>query len=153
MDKRLVFVMVIGALVFLAGCADDSATGAATSGSGSAASVSGVMRIPLDEVSGDMERHSYDADGVDLGILVAEGSDGEPRTAFDACDVCGGHQGYRQEGGYAVCNNCGQRFAIDDIGTANQAGGCWPSYLEHEIDGDEIVIQKQDIYDNAYRFQ
>ncbi len=52
----------------------------------------------------------------------------------------------------AVCNNCGKTFAVVDIGTRNTAGGCWPGYLPHEIQGDNIVLKNSDPGSGKYRF-
>lgn len=105
-----------------------------------------VVRIPLAEVSSTVKQYSYDAGGKQVKYLVVLGSDGKPRTAFDACEVCGGRKGYRQRGKDVICNNCGRYFSIDDLGTKNRGGGCWPGYLPHTIDGDEIVIKETDLY-------
>mgnify|MGYP000285987016 CR=1 FL=1 len=81
-------------------------------------------------------------------------SDPDLRTAFDACDVCyGSKKGYRQEGDQMVCNNCGNRYPVDGLGTENKAGGgCWPGYLPSEVRGDTLVIKNSDLDAGKYRF-
>ena len=99
-----------------------------------------------------MKKYSYDANGINVVYFTVLGSDGAVRTAFDACDVCGGYKGYRQQGNDVVCNNCGRYFGIDDIGTKNEPGGCWPSYLNHKIEGNYLLISKSEIEKGSFRF-
>jgi uncharacterized membrane protein len=42
-----------------------------------------------------------------------------------------------------VCNNCGNRFATQQIGIAR--GGCNPAPLAARIVGDQLVIATQDL--------
>ena len=144
MKKVFLFLIIISAL-FLTSCVTTKTTG-------NTISEEGFVKIPLSQISEDMQLYSYNSNGVDVNYFAVKGSDGQIRTAFDACDVCGGHKGYRQEGNQVVCNNCGNRFDIDDIGSKNKPGGCWPSYLNHEIEGDNILIKKSDIEAGRYRF-
>lgn len=111
------------------------------------------VRIPLSEITGKVGKMSLIEGGTEINYIVVEGSDGKARTAFDACEVCGGGMGYSQKGGDVRCDKCGRFFRIDDLGTANRGGGCWPAYLEHEIDGDDLVIKKADIRTGKRFFQ
>ena len=71
-------------------------------------------------------------------------SDGVYRAAYDACDVCfRTNRGYRQEGDLMVCNNCGQKFPSSKVNEVK--GGCNPSPLAREMDGDHLVIKKSDL--------
>jgi len=111
-----------------------------------------TISIPLSEISEDMNLMEYQANGVNVRYFIVLGSDGEVRTAFDACDVCGGNKGYAQNGDDVVCKNCGRVFSIDDLGSKNRGGGCWPSYLPHQIQGNNVIIQKSDLEAGAFRF-
>ena len=111
------------------------------------------VKIPISEITSTMKRYSHDSNGITVNYFAVKGSDDEIRTAFDACDVCGGHQGYRQQGQDVVCNKCGRFFNIDDLGTKNTSGGCWPSYLDHTIEGDNILIKKSELDTGAFRFR
>ncbi|MBR9678876.1 MAG: DUF2318 domain-containing protein [Nanoarchaeota archaeon] len=105
------------------------------------------MKIPLSEITTQAKFYEYNANGKTVKFFAVKGSDGIIRTAFDACDVCGGYKGYRQEGTDMVCNNCGRHFSINSLGTKNLAGGgCWPTYLEHEIDSENIIIKESNLY-------
>jgi uncharacterized membrane protein len=75
-------------------------------------------------------------------------------VAFDACDVCfQAKKGYRIIRGFAICNNCGQRFPLAAIGTDNLRGGCWPSYLPIKVAGNHVEILVKNIEKKAFLFQ
>ena len=75
-------------------------------------------------------------------------------VAFDACDVCfQAKKGYRIVNGYAICNNCGQRFPLRALGTDNIHGGCWPSYLPMETVGNSVVVRVRDLEKKSYLFR
>ena len=111
--------------------------------------------IPLADI-GDTAFHfySYDSGTTAIMYFVVKDKNGELHTAFDACDVCfQAKKGYRQTGDFAKCDNCGRSFSVADIGTKNKAGGCWPGYLPHVIQGDSIVIKTSDLKSGKYRFE
>ncbi|PIN87304.1 hypothetical protein COV19_00270 [Candidatus Woesearchaeota archaeon CG10_big_fil_rev_8_21_14_0_10_44_13] len=122
-----------------------------TEKSAAAGNSSDYVRIPLSELSSTLKKYTYDVNGVQVRFFAVLGSDGKARTAIDACDVCGGY-GYIQEGGDVSCKKCGRSFGIDDIGTKNTPGGCWPSYLANSVDGDYVSIGKKDLEKAASRF-
>lgn len=108
--------------------------------------------IPLSELSSTAKFYEYNDNGVIIKYFMVLGSDGKPRTAFDACDVCGGSKGYQQMGSDIKCRNCGRVFSIDGLGTKNKGYGCWPSYLPHEELDNNVRIQVSDIIAGRSRF-
>lgn len=104
------------------------------------------LYIPVSKVD-DGKAHFYTYEsftGKTIRFFVLKSSDGVIRAAFDACDVCfEAKKGYRQEGDYMVCNNCGMKFPSAKIN--EESGGCNPSPLKREVEGDNIVIQKEEI--------
>ena len=109
--------------------------------------VSDFVKIQLSEITDKAKWYEYDLGGEKVKFFVVKTSNGSIKTAFDACDVCGWYKkGYRQEGDYMVCNNCGNRYPISSLGTENKnPGGCWPGYLPNAVDGDNVVIKKSDL--------
>ena len=93
-----------------------------------------IYSIPLSGITTDIQKFEHDASGVDVRFFVVRGPDGNIKTAFDACDVCGGYQGYAQRGTDVECIKCGRVFSIDDLGSTNTGGGCWPSNLDFVIE-------------------
>ncbi|MFH1316494.1 MAG: DUF2318 domain-containing protein [Candidatus Woesearchaeota archaeon] len=141
----LIIILTVVGILFLAGCAGN-ATGATV------VDPSGSIKIPLSELSEKAKFYEYDDDGVKISYFAVLGSDGKPRTAFDACDVCGGSKGYQQTGNDITCRNCGKVFSIDGLGTRNKGYGCWPSYLPHNVQGGDLLINVNDIKSGRHRF-
>lgn len=156
--KTQTFLFILIGL-FLAGCASNAKTPTGNAvcdmkkGCDSLEENGEYVKIPVSEISSEMKKYSYDVDGVEVNYFAVKGTDGEIRTAFDACDVCGGYKGYRQRGNDVVCNNCGRFFSISDIGTKNKGGGCWPSYLSNKIEGDQILVKKSELAEGVFRFR
>lgn len=123
--------LILALLIVMFGCSDAAPAGMAADGA----------EIPLSEITHELAKFDYGGER----FFVVYGSDGRIRTAFDACDVCGPEAGYSQEGKRVVCNQCGSTFDIDDIGTLNRDGGCWPSYLAHDIRDDRVFIKATDL--------
>ena len=116
---------------------------------GNVVSAGDVVKIPLSEISNQAEWYEQG----EINYFVVKAQDGSIKAAFDACDVCGGSKGYRQEGNDMVCNNCGRHFNINQLGEKNiYGGGCWPGHLQSEIQGDFLVIREADINKGGYRF-
>ena len=143
-------IVVLLAAIFFIG--KGTTTGNATQTVNLAAE--GSTDIPLSEITEEAKWYEYDANRKKIKFFAVKASDGSIKTAFDACDVCyGSKKGYRQEGNQMVCNNCGNKYPIDGLGTENKAGGgCWPGYLPNEIQGESLVIKHSDIEAGKYRF-
>lgn len=90
-------------------------------------------------------------DGVDLEVLAVKASDGTIRTAFNTCQVCynSGKGYYEVEGDELVCQNCGNRFGMDDVEVTK--GGCNPVPIteEYKTVTDETITISKDILAQA----
>lgn len=106
----------------------------------------GSLRIPLSEI-GDGKAHFFRTqanDGTTVVFFTLKSGDGVIRAAVDACDVCyRSGKGYRQEGNFMVCENCGMKFRSDRINDVS--GGCNPAPLKRAVEGDHLVIDMRDI--------
>lgn len=129
-----------------------SSVKADSGGSSAQGDSSDLIKIPISEISNKAKFYTFDTGGTEVKYFVVKSADGQIRTAFDACDVCKGYKGYRQEGNDMVCNNCGRAFDLNFIGTKNRGGGCWPSYLSNSIDGDYVVIKKSELKTAKWMF-
>ncbi len=110
-----------------------------------------VVKIPISEIGTSAKWYEYDQS---RAYFLVEGSDGKIHLAIDACDVCySSKRGYKQTDDVMTCNNCGQSFPINSIGTENLSGGCWPSYLPYEVDGEYVKISKSELDKKKYMFQ
>ena len=105
----------------------------------------GKISIPVDAVSdGKAHYYSYDADGKTVDYFLLKSKDGQIRAALDACDVCyKSLKGYRQEGDFMVCNNCGQKFRSDQINIVK--GGCNPAPLTREVVNGQVVLIEHEL--------
>ncbi|MDR2770653.1 MAG: DUF2318 domain-containing protein [Clostridiales Family XIII bacterium] len=96
-------------------------------GGGSAALVRDAdLVIPLSEVSTTARFYPVEIAGTLLEVIAVEAPDGTVRTAFNTCQVCydSGRGYYEQDGDVLVCQNCGNRFRMDQVEV--QSGGCNP---------------------------
>lgn len=112
---------------------------------------SSTVEILTSDLSSSAKFYGYDSNGVGMRYFAVQGADGKIHVALDACDVCYAQKkGYRQVGDVMKCNNCGKEFAIGSIGSDNVAGGCWPSYVPVDVQGDKVVLEKSNL--DAKRF-
>jgi uncharacterized membrane protein len=95
---------------------------------------------------------TYDASsGETVRFFVMKSGDGVIRAAFDACDVCYREKrGYRQQGEYMLCVNCGQRFHSSHINV--RQGGCNPAPLDRALVDGQVVLTAADLEQGAFYF-
>jgi uncharacterized membrane protein len=122
-----------------------------TGGNGSVSYASGDLEIIKDEVTETVKFYPYKADGTKMEILAVRAGDGTVRTAFNTCQVCydSGRGYYEQEGDELVCQNCGNRFKLNQIGVLK--GGCNPVPLpeEHVTDDGVSITVSQSLMEEA----
>ena len=99
--------------------------------------------IPVSDISSTASFYPVEVEGTRMEVLAVADSEGNIRTAFNTCQICyGSGRGYYvQEGNVLVCQNCGNRFTVDQVEI--QSGGCnpWPIFPENKtITGDTIEI-------------
>ncbi len=113
---------------------------------------------PLSVATTTASYYSYiyrtsDTTGIDIKYFLVKASNGDIKSAFNACEVCyGSYKGYSQITDKMRCNNCGNTYPIDGLGTQGP-GGCWPGYLPHSETVDSIIITIANLYTGAYFFQ
>ncbi len=140
--KKLFFALFM--TVFIAGC-----------NSGKYESVeaeNGVVKIPASDVN-DGSAHYYEMRNGDsyIKFFVLKSADGIFRVAFDACDVCYPEKkGYRQEGDFMICNNCGQKFHSTKINVLK--GGCNPAPVDRKFDDNYVYLDVNDLKQGAFYF-
>ncbi len=112
----------------------------------------GQARLPLSTFDdGKAHYYTYMNGDQPIEFFILWSNDGVVRAAFNACDSCfSSRRGYLQDGDEMVCQNCGLRFASDQINVVR--GGCNPSPLQRVVDGDTLVIQEEDLIDGATYF-
>jgi uncharacterized membrane protein len=82
--------------------------------------------ITVSEVTENAIFYPVDIEGRRLEVLAVKAPDGTIRTAFNTCQVCygSGRGFYKQQGTVLVCQNCGNRFRMGQVGL--RSGGCNP---------------------------
>jgi hypothetical protein len=98
----------------------------------------------------------YSFNGLKMEVIAVRASDGTIRTALNTCQVCfqSGRGYYKQVGDVFVCQNCGNRFRVDQVEKIK--GGCNPvPILEGDkVDlGDTIGISRQYLADVSPYFK
>ena len=159
MKKKMVLISVVTLVVilFLGGC---TGTTQNKNNSNTNTGYNSVpqqneteVRIPISDIITTAKFYSYDSNGVSVRYFAVKDKQGTVHVAFDACDVCyEAKKGYKQNGDVMQCLNCGKTFSITSIGTENTAGGCWPSFLPMNIDGNNVVITIADLEAKSYMF-
>ncbi|MFH1239707.1 MAG: DUF2318 domain-containing protein [Candidatus Diapherotrites archaeon] len=146
---KKILMCILGFLI-LSGCVSDNSTGLVTATQAESDSIS----IPVSEITTTAKWFEYESSGTTIRFFAVKASDGSIKTAFDACDVCyGAKKGYSQSGDVMVCNNCGNKYSIDSLGTENKKGsGCWPGYLPSSVIGDNLVIKNSDLEKGRNKF-
>lgn len=105
----------------------------------------GNLVINLEDISETPSFYGYNELGNKMEVITVKASDGSIRTAFNTCQVCysSGRGYYELEGNVLVCQNCENKFGIDDIEVTR--GGCNPIPIEKEnkiVDDTSITIEK-----------
>jgi len=106
----------------------------------------GDLIIEKSEITETAKFYPYQVGDVQMEVLAVKAPDGTLRTSFNSCEVCfgSGRVYYKQEGKTLVCQNCGNRFSLDDVEKVR--GGCNPvPILENEKQEDDsrIIIPEE----------
>jgi uncharacterized membrane protein len=107
--------------------------------------------IQVEEVTETAMFYPVDIDGARIEVLVVKAPDGTIRTAFNTCQVCygSGRGFYKQQGTLLVCQNCGNRFRMSQVGI--RSGGCNPVPIlaENKMVSDTTITISQDFLKEA----
>lgn len=107
--------------------------------------------IPIDSVTETPVFYPATINGTDLEVIAVKASDGTVRTAFNTCQVCysSGRGYYEAEGDQLVCQNCGNRFGMDDVEVTR--GGCNPVPItsEYKTVDDKTITISNDFLNKA----
>jgi uncharacterized membrane protein len=110
--------------------------------------------IPLDQLGPEAQYYTYTFGGADVRFFGQLDGAGQVHVALDACDTCySAKLGFHQDGDRMVCNSCGKDFPIDEIGTDNIPGGCWPSYVPFELKDGLVRVGTDFLDGKAYMFE
>ncbi|HAS90941.1 MAG TPA: DUF2318 domain-containing protein [Sedimentibacter sp.] len=121
-----VIIIGIAAFTFLNSGKDDEIAKNSKPTAISATDENGDMVIQTSDITEIASFYGYDELDTYIEVLAVKASDGTIRTAFNTCQVCysSGRGYYVQQGDYLICQNCGNRFKLDDVEVTR--GGCNP---------------------------
>lgn len=157
MDKKgiAVALVIVAAIVLIGG----SFIGKSVSkGSSQSAAASGTdLIINKSEITETAKFYPYNVGGTNMEVLAVKANDGTIRTAFNTCQICfnSGRGYYKQEGNQLVCQNCGNRFEIEQVEQIK--GGCNPVPImkENKIEDEtnitipkDFLSQNKDLFSN-----
>lgn len=101
------------------------------------------------EISDNVKFYPYKSGKINMEVMAVRASDGTIRTAFNTCQICydSGRGYYKQEGDKLVCQNCGNRFSLDQL--EKLKGGCNPVPItkEYKTEDDEVIVISQAFMD------
>ncbi|CRZ34031.1 putative membrane protein DUF2318 [Herbinix hemicellulosilytica] len=101
------------------------------------------------EISDNVKFYPYKSGKTNMEVMAVRASDGTIRTAFNTCQICydSGRGYYKQEGDKLVCQNCGNRFSLDQL--EKLKGGCNPVPItkEYKTEDDEVIVISQAFMD------
>jgi uncharacterized membrane protein len=107
--------------------------------------------IPVSEVTETAKFYPAEINGIELEALAVKAPDGSIRTAFNTCQVCysSGRGYYEQDGDVLVCQNCGNRFSMDQVEVTK--GGCNPVPItdEYKTVSDDTITLSKDFLEQA----
>ena len=110
----------------------------------------GKIVIDTEEITSIATFVNYEVDDVIIQFIVVRGTDGEVRIAFNTCQACNPSPNayFIQKDEYLECQNCKNKFYIDQIG--EEIGGCNPAPVEEkEKVAKQIVLDKE--YVDSYK--
>jgi uncharacterized membrane protein len=102
--------------------------------------------INISEITENAIFYPVDIQGTRIEVLAVKAPDGTIRTAFNTCQVCygSGRGFYKQQGTVLVCQNCGNRFRMSQVGV--RSGGCNPVPISDDnktVTATTITISKE----------
>jgi hypothetical protein len=121
------------------------------------AELEGDLKILKSEVTSDVKYYPFSLDGTNMEVLALKAEDGTVRTALNTCQVCyNSGRGYYEQDPVTkelICQNCGNRFAPENVELIK--GGCNPIPIMPENktdDGTNITIAKELLKEGKFLF-
>lgn len=106
----------------------------------------GTVRIDIASLEASEVRffHFINYANQEAEFFVARDPENQLQVAFDANEICyKKRRGYRDEGEWVVCNACDKSFRLAEVNDGG--GGCKPVPLEFQVQGDQLVLQEDEI--------
>ncbi|MCX7921775.1 MAG: Fe-S-containing protein [Clostridia bacterium] len=105
-----------------------------------------AIKILKSEITSTAKFYPYTADGTYMEVIAVKAADGSIRTALNTCQVCfdSGKGYYEQVGEFLICQNCRNKFHIDQVEKVK--GGCnpVPVMAENKKETEDSIIILKD---------
>ncbi len=105
------------------------------------------ITINKDEITEVATFFPYQSGDTDMEVIAIRATDGTVRTALNTCQVCfdSGRGYYKQDGDVLVCQNCGNRFSVDQVEVVK--GGCnpVPIFDDQKTETDDTITISDDV--------
>lgn len=151
MKKIIISIIISLSILTLTGCSNKTANEKKVNNYLTIKpTIDGKIVINTENITSDASFVNYETDGVIIQFIVVRGTDGNVRIAFNTCQACNPSPKayFIQNGEYIECQNCGNKFHIDQIGI--EKGGCNPAPVEEKEETENSIIIDQE-YANSYR--
>lgn len=106
----------------------------------------GEVTIVKSEVTSTARFYPVTVDKTRMEVLAVRASDGTVRTALNTCQICysSGRGYYEQAGDELICQNCKNRFKVDEIERVK--GGCNPVPITsaHKTENAATIVISKD---------
>lgn len=97
--------------------------------------------IPTADVTTQASFYTVEVDGATMEIIAVRDSEGSIRTAFNTCQICysSGRGYYVQRGDFLICQNCGNKFTVNQVEI--ESGGCnpWPIFEDDKTVTEDTI--------------
>lgn len=147
----LVLVITAAAILFSKPGSSKGTGEQSASGESQTISEGESLVIPISEISATARFYPVEVNGTQMEIIAVEDSAGNIRTAFNTCQICysSGRGYYVQDGDALVCQNCRNRFTVDQVEI--ESGGCnpWPIFSENKTVTDGAISISYDYLKEA----
>lgn len=152
----VIALLVIVVTVILSNEPGKSASSSGNIDANAQLNAKGDLVIQISSVSDQASFYPLTINGTQMEVLAVKAPDGSIRTAFNTCQVCysSGRGYYKQEGDALVCQNCGNRFKMNQVEVVN--GGCNPVPITEEnktADATNITISGEYLKQATQIFQ
>lgn len=133
---------------------DMGANGTDASETEESTSTEDLLVIEKTDITGQASFIDYDADGVTVQLLAIADADGNVHVAYNTCQSCSPSPMayFVQQGDALICQNCGNSFTAEDVGTS--AAGCNPMMIENLTETDtELIVPTAELESMRDRFE
>ena len=113
----------------------------------------GKITISKNKLSNHPLYINYDSNGINIQLIAVIASDGSARISLNTCQSCNPSPRayFLEEKGRLVCQNCGNVFKMDNVGTPSF--GCNPMSIPYETSKNSLSVKTSDLDSFAGNFK